>query len=192
MPDKSSNTENPIRARRWTPPPVTRPAASSKFRSYRFMFRLIGIPAVAVAGVFIYQGLSDRLVLPECDSNRAKHTLEGVLKQLKLEPTKYAPLKTLSSTKNDVVCSAVMPLPEGGIRFCRLYVLLAGQQFQHEIHGVKESHRQFRRCTAGTIGASGFFRDLISGEEYHNCDAHTALDLLIAWSRRKVKNDRLE
>jgi hypothetical protein len=78
------------------------------------MFRLIGIPALAVAGVFIYQGLRDRMVLPECDSSRAKHTLEGVLQQLKLEPTKYAPLKTVSSTKNDVVCSAVMPLPEGG------------------------------------------------------------------------------
>ena len=109
----ADETPPPIRARRWTPPPATgRPP--QRFRSYRFMFRLIGIPAVAVAGVFIYQGLSDRLVLPECDSNRAKHTLEGVLKQLKLEPTKYAPLKTLSSTKNDVVCSAVMPLPEGG------------------------------------------------------------------------------
>jgi hypothetical protein len=78
------------------------------------MFRLIGIPALAVAGVFIYQGLRDRMVLPECDSSRAKHTLEGVLQQLKLEPTKYAPLTTVSSTKNDVVCSAVMPLPEGG------------------------------------------------------------------------------
>ncbi len=78
------------------------------------MFRLIGIPAVAVAGVFIYQGLRDRMVLPECDSNRAMHTLTDVLKQLKLEPTKYAPLKTVSSSKLSVVCRAVMPLPEGG------------------------------------------------------------------------------
>jgi hypothetical protein len=78
------------------------------------MIRLIGLPIVAVAGVFIYQGLRDRMVLPECDSTRAMHTLGDVLKQLKLEPTKYAPLKTVSSTKYDVVCSAVMPLPEGG------------------------------------------------------------------------------
>jgi hypothetical protein len=78
------------------------------------MFRLIGIPALAVAGVFIYSGLRDRLALPECDSDRAKHTLADVLKQLKMEPTKYEPIKTVSSTKNDVVCSAILPLPDGG------------------------------------------------------------------------------
>jgi hypothetical protein len=104
----------PMRARRWTPPPAAKAARSSPFRSYRNVIRLIAIPVLAVAGVFIYQGLRDRMVLPECDSDRAKHTLADVLKQLKLEPTKYAPLKTVSSTKYDVVCSAVMPLPEGG------------------------------------------------------------------------------
>jgi hypothetical protein len=78
------------------------------------MIRLIGIPAVAVVGVFIYRGLSDRFELPTCDSDRAKHTLSDVLKQLKLEPTKYEPLKTVSSTKYETICKAVLPLPEGG------------------------------------------------------------------------------
>jgi hypothetical protein len=102
----------PVRARRWTPPPgaATR---SSPFRSYRFAFRLIGIPALAVAGVFIYSGLRDRLVLPECDSDRAKKTLGEVLKELKLEPVRYEPIKTMSSTKEQVVCTAVLPLPDG-------------------------------------------------------------------------------
>jgi hypothetical protein len=77
------------------------------------MLRLIGIPAVVVAGVFIYSGLRDRFVLPECDSDRAKKTLGEVLKQLKIEPTRYEPIKTVSSTKDDVVCSAVLPLPDG-------------------------------------------------------------------------------
>jgi hypothetical protein len=76
--------------------------------------RLIGIPAVAVAGVLIYRGLRDRLVLPECDSERAKHSLADVLKQLQLEPTRYDPIKTVSSTKDQVVCNAVLPLPQGG------------------------------------------------------------------------------
>jgi hypothetical protein len=108
--------ENPpsLRARRWTPPPgsgtTTRPAP---FRSYRFVIRLIGIPALAVAGVFIYSGLRDRLALPECDSDRAKKTLAEILAPLKLQPTRYEPLKTVSSTKEDVVCSAVLPLPDG-------------------------------------------------------------------------------
>jgi len=76
--------------------------------------RLIGIPAVAVAGVLLYRGLRDHFVLPECDSDRAKHTLAEVLAEMKMEPTSYAPIKTVSSTKDQVVCNAVLPLPGGG------------------------------------------------------------------------------
>ncbi len=76
--------------------------------------RLIGIPAAAVAGVLIYRGVRDRLVLPECDSERAKHSLADVLKQLQLEPTQYEPIKTVSTSKDQVVCNAVLPLPAGG------------------------------------------------------------------------------
>jgi hypothetical protein len=110
----ADETPPPIRARRWTPPPATPSSAPRPFRSYRFMFRLIGIPALAVAGVFIYQGVRDRIELPTCDSDRANHTLSDVLKQLKLEPSKYEPLKTVSSTKYETICKAVLPLPEGG------------------------------------------------------------------------------
>jgi hypothetical protein len=77
------------------------------------MLRLIAIPAAAVAGVFIYSGMRDHFVLPECDSNRAKHTLADVLKQLKLEPVRYEAIKTVSSSKDEVVCSALLPLPDG-------------------------------------------------------------------------------
>ena len=110
MADDSSPKPNlPIRARRWSrpnpPPPV---------RRYRLALRLIGIPVAAVAGVFIYSGLRDHFVLPECDSDRAKHTLTDVLKQLKLEPTRYEPIKTVSSSQDQVVCNAVLPLPDGG------------------------------------------------------------------------------
>lgn len=76
--------------------------------------RLIGIPAAAVAGVLIYRGLRDHFVLPQCDSDRAKRTLSDVLKELKMEPESYAPIKTVSSTKEQVVCNAVLPLPGGG------------------------------------------------------------------------------
>ncbi len=86
----------------------------SPVRPYRFALRLIGIPAVAVAGVLIYSGLRDRFVLPECDSGRAKHTLADILKELKLEPVRYEPIKTVSSTKEQVVCNAILPLPDGG------------------------------------------------------------------------------
>jgi len=103
-----------LRARRWTPPPSTGTTTrSAPFRSNRFMLRLIGIPVLALIGVFIYSGMRDRLVLPECNSDRAKKTLAEILGPLKLEPTRYEPLKTVSTTKQDVVCSAVLPLPDG-------------------------------------------------------------------------------
>ena len=91
---------------------ASRPA-SVPHRPYRLALRLIGIPAVAVVGVFIYTGLRDRLVLPECDSARAKQTLSEVLKQLQFEPARYEPIKTVSSNKEQIVCSAALPLTDG-------------------------------------------------------------------------------
>jgi hypothetical protein len=103
----------PLRARRWTPPPAAA-GRSAPYKSYRFIFRLLGIPILAICGVLLYTGIRDHLVLPDCDSNRAKNSLAEVLAQMKLEPTTYVPIKTVSSTKTDVVCSAVLPLPGGG------------------------------------------------------------------------------
>jgi hypothetical protein len=108
-----ADDEPSLRARPWKRPPDSGKASAPR-RPYRFILRLLGIPVVALFGVFIYRGIHDRLYLPDCDSERAKKSIADVLKQLKLEPTTYAPIKTVSSTKNDVVCSAVMPLPAGG------------------------------------------------------------------------------
>jgi hypothetical protein len=105
-----SKPSAPIRARRWKQPP----SSPSRRRPYSFALRLIGIPAVAVAGVFLYQGLRSHFFLPACDSDTAKHTLADVLKQYKLEPVRYEPLKTVSSSNDENVCSAVLPLPDGG------------------------------------------------------------------------------
>jgi hypothetical protein len=108
----TSDNPPPLRARRWTPPPSA-DRRSSPRKSYRLVFRLLGIPILAVAGVFIYSGIRDRLVLPECDSDRARKSLAEVLKQLDYAPTKYEPITTVSTTKDQVVCSAVLPLPDG-------------------------------------------------------------------------------
>jgi hypothetical protein len=107
-PNATPQSPAPIRARRWTRPP---PVAA---RSNRLAWRLIGIPAAAIAGVFVFRGLQDRYVLPDCDSERARHTLADMLAQLKLEPVTFAPVKTVSATKDEVVCSAALPLPDGG------------------------------------------------------------------------------
>ncbi len=98
----------PVRARRWARPQASPP------RPYRLALRLIGIPAAAVAGVLVYSGARDRLFLPECGSDRAKHTLSEVLAQLKLEPVRYEPITTVSTSKEQTVCRAELPLPDGG------------------------------------------------------------------------------
>ena len=108
----TSDDPPPLRARRWTPPPSTGRSSSPR-KSYRFVLRLLGIPILAVAGVFIYSGIRDRLALPECDSDRARKSLAEVLKELNYAPTKYEPIKTVSVTKDQVVCNAVLPLPDG-------------------------------------------------------------------------------
>ena len=56
------------RVSRWNP---QRPAPA---RSNRTLFRLIGIPALAVAGVLIYRGVQERLTLPDCDSSQTVMT----------------------------------------------------------------------------------------------------------------------
>jgi hypothetical protein len=109
----ADDTPPTLRARRWTPPPSVA-GRSSPRKSYRFVFRLLGIPILAVAGVFIYSGIRDRLVLPDCDSDRAKKSLAEVLRQFNYQPTTYSPIKTVSATKDQVMCSAVLPLPDGG------------------------------------------------------------------------------
>jgi len=63
--------------------------------------------------VFIYSGIRDRLVLPDCDSDRAKKSLAEVLQQFNYQPTTYSPIKTVSATKDQVMCSAVLPLADG-------------------------------------------------------------------------------
>jgi hypothetical protein len=80
----------------------------------RFALRLVAVPVLAIAALLLYRGLHDRFFLPECDSDRAKRTLADVLKQLRLEPVRYEPITTVSSSKTQVVCNANLPLPDGG------------------------------------------------------------------------------
>ncbi len=76
--------------------------------------RLIAVPLIVIIAALLFHGLRDRFFLPECDSERAKQTLVDVLKQLKLEPVRYEPITTVSSSKTQVVCNATLPLPDGG------------------------------------------------------------------------------
>ena len=126
MAGEDSSAKRPISgfARRWAA------TGSTAGRSYRTTFRLLAVPILVVAGVLVYRGLQDRFVLPECDSPRAKDTLADVFKQLKIAPLRFEPIKTISTSKAEVVCNAARRR-----RQCehRLPVLLAGQYGEHEI-----------------------------------------------------------
>ena len=78
------------------------------------LFRLIGIPALAFAGVLIYRGVQDRFTLPACDSSRAKSTLNELLGQLKAEPLQEGAIRTVATSKQQVVCSVVVGQSGGG------------------------------------------------------------------------------
>ena len=80
----------------------------------RLAARLIAIPVIGIVAGVLFYGLQDRFFLPACDSDRAKRTLADLLKQLKLEPSRYEPITTVSNGKTQVVCKATLPLPDGG------------------------------------------------------------------------------
>ena len=109
MAGENSSAKRPVSglARRWAA------TGSTTGRSYRTTFRLLAVPILAVAGVLVYRGLQDRFVLPECDSARAKDTLADVFKQLKIAPLRFEPIKTISTSKAEVVCNALLPLADG-------------------------------------------------------------------------------
>jgi hypothetical protein len=106
MPEDPSPPQSSVPERDRRAAPRTGPA--------RLVIRIIGVAVVVVAAALFYVGLRDRFVLPQCDSDRAKRTLTGVLKEMRLEPVRYEPLTTVSSSKTEVVCRAVLPLPAGG------------------------------------------------------------------------------
>jgi len=106
----SADNTPPLRAR---PSKYANRSAQPPRGKQRQVFRILGLPILVVAGVLLYNGLHDRMVLPPCDSGRARQSLSDVLKQLKLEPLRYEPIKTMSSSKEEIVCNAVLPLPDG-------------------------------------------------------------------------------
>jgi len=106
--NQTPEPSKPIRATHRKPPPA-RSAPSN-----RMLFRLIGIPALAVAGVLIYRGVQERLTLPDCDSTRAKSTLTNVLNEMKVGAIADAAIKTISVDNKQVVCNLILPTSNGG------------------------------------------------------------------------------
>jgi hypothetical protein len=52
--------------------------------------------------------------LPGCDSKNARDTMSNVFQEQKLSLTKYNEIKTVSSSKDEVVCQASLAIKGGG------------------------------------------------------------------------------
>ena len=109
MPMAAENSPRPPAPRAYS----ARGARPPFGKNNRMAIRLLVLPTLAVAAVLIFNGLRERFDLPACDSARAKETLSEILKTLKYAPVRYEPIKTVSSSKSEVVCKAVLPLPDG-------------------------------------------------------------------------------
>lgn len=51
--------------------------------------------------------------MPGCDSRKAKDVLSDIFKQNNVEATGYDEIKTLTSGKDEVTCSAILSLKDG-------------------------------------------------------------------------------
>ena len=97
----------PARPRNTASPPAN--------RRRRLIVRLLALPALAAAVyvMFTYGGLRDYLELPQCDSDHAKEWLGQALQPFNFGTPRYESVKTISSSKQEVVCNAVLTLADG-------------------------------------------------------------------------------
>jgi hypothetical protein len=81
----------------------------------RLIVRLLALPAVAAAVyvMYTYGGLRDYLELPQCNSDHAKEWLGQALQPFNFGPPRYETIKTVSSSKQETVCNAVLAFPNG-------------------------------------------------------------------------------
>ena len=97
------------------PPPSQRGSRgpSPANRRKRLIFRLLALPILAGAAFVLFNGLHDYLELPKCDSDHAKEWLGQALQPFNFGLPHYEAIKTISSTKQEVVCNAALALPNG-------------------------------------------------------------------------------
>ena len=82
-------------------------------RRRRLIVRLLAVPVLAAAVFFLFNGLRDYLELPKCDSDHAKEWLGQALRSFNFGTLRYESIKTISSSKQDVACTAELALPNG-------------------------------------------------------------------------------
>lgn len=94
------------------------PQGPFKGRTANRLYRWASIGLVVVGvilAILIFAGqMIESGELPDCDSDRARNTLSDVLKANDVEATAYDRIDTESTGKDEVACSAVLSLKDGG------------------------------------------------------------------------------
>jgi hypothetical protein len=93
--------------------PAAKPAATLGRKLYKVAWWIVSIALVVVGLVQIYGGIQSIFFLPDCDSKDAKDRLSNAFKEHNYAPLRYDSIKTVSTSKDEVVCNAVLPLPDG-------------------------------------------------------------------------------
>jgi hypothetical protein len=81
-------------------------------RAFGWLYRIAGWFIVVVAVLIGAVQLLDLFVLPECDSKRARDTLQKIFTDRKIELRQLTDIKSLSSTSSEKSCQARAETPE--------------------------------------------------------------------------------
>ena len=92
------------------PPPQVKPQPAWQ-KYVKLISAIVVIAVLALKYITAYTTSGD---LPACDSQGAKDGLSNIFKQAKIDFSRYISIKTLTSTKEEITCNAVLAKSAGG------------------------------------------------------------------------------
>jgi hypothetical protein len=94
------------------PPTETPPARSPAMRWTQIV---VGIALLVVFAVIVVGKYITRNDLPACDSTDAKDSLSDIFKAKNVDAKRYNEIKTVSTTKEEVLCNASLTLQDDSV-----------------------------------------------------------------------------
>jgi hypothetical protein len=107
-------------------------------RLYRWASIGIGVAAVILTVLIVIGNAMESGKLPGCDSDGARDTLSDVFKANKIEATAYDTINTVSSTDEEVSCTAVLSLKDGNKLNVAYRFYFEEKQAKYEVTSLTE------------------------------------------------------
>jgi hypothetical protein len=107
-------------------------------RFYRWASIAIGVAGVILAVIIVIGNVMEIGKLPGCDSDGARDTLSDVFKANKIEATAYDTITTVSSTDEEVTCTAVLSLKDGNKLDVAYRFYFEEKQAKYEVTSLTE------------------------------------------------------